>query len=215
MEILKTLFFKKRVKANYRKTTLNEIRKILEEYSNKRISIAECVSNTAPLTAELIFMYSSEKTKTSVYDSVLIMITNYYVMLYMDMYTGFYAVSKNYTCNLVSSLAEEVLNETAKNQNGLKSNNSDTAIQKSRNFTKEMVEVYYRTSIEGCHRYVASSIYSSLLSEHKNPSVNRDLVEHIVRAIQAEKFLAGGFEDSKVNNIINVLDQNSQFQTAD
>ena len=197
MEILKALFSKKRLRANHRKKTLNKIRKILAEYSCKDISIVECVSYTAPLTAELVFMYSSEKTKTSVYDSVLIMITNYYVMLYMDMYTGFYAVSRKHTCNLVSSLVEEVLKETVKNQKGLKSNNPLTTIHKSHDFTREMVEVYYRMGIEGCHRYVASSIYSSLLSENKNPSVKRELVEYIVRTIQAEKYLSGNYADAE------------------
>lgn len=201
MEILKTLFFKKRLRAKYRKRTLNEIRKVLEDYSRKHISIVECVSSTAPLTTELIFMYSSEKTKRSVYDSVLIMITNYFIMLYMDMYTGFNAVSKNHTCNLVSSLAEEILKETAKNQKKLTSNNSDAVIQQSREFTIEMVEVYYRIGIEGCHRYVASSVYSALLSEYKNPSVNRGLVEYIVRTIQAEKFLTDSCEDSKLSMV--------------
>lgn len=191
MEILKTLFLKKRLRPKYRKKTLNEIREILAEYSRKQISIVECVSIVGPLTAELIFMYSADKKNKSVYDSILIMITNYYVMLYMEMYTGFYAVSRNHTCNMVSSLVEEVLKETAKMQKGLKSNDPDMAIHKSGDFTQEMVEVYYRTGIEDCQRYVASSIYLALLSENRNQSVKRDWVEHIVRSVQAEKFLNG------------------------
>lgn len=196
MEILKTLFSKKRLRIEYRKNALNEIRKILAEYSRKHISIVECISNTGPLTADLIFMYSSEKTNKSVYDSILIMITNYYVMLYMDMYTGFYTVSRNHTCNMVSSLVDEILNETAKKQKRLKSHKPNTAIHKSRDFTKQMVEIYYRTGIEDCHRYVASSVYLALLSENKNLSVKRERVERIVRAIQAEKFLTGLFKDA-------------------
>lgn len=195
--MLKTLFFKKRSTKKYRKDTLDKIRKNLVEYSCKDISIVECVSNTAPLTVELIYRYSSEKTKKSEYDSILIMVTNYYVMLYMDMYTGFYAVSRKHTCNLVSSLVEEILEEAAKKKNGLISNHLDTKIHNSRDFTKQMVEVYYRARIEGCHRYLASSVYSALLSENKNLSVKRDWVEHIVRKIQAEKFLIGSYEDAE------------------
>lgn len=198
MEMLKALFFNKRSGTKYRKKTLIEIRKILAKYSCKHISIVECVSKTGPLTAELIFMHSSDKKeKKSVYDSILIMITNYYVMLHMDMYTGFYAVNRKHTFDLVSSLVEEVLKETAKKQGGLKSNDPDKAIQKSRDFTKQMVEVYYRAGIEGCNRYIASSVYSALLSVNKHASVNRDRVEHIVRAIQAERFLTGSYEDAE------------------
>lgn len=197
MDLLKTLFFKKRSRQQYGKNTLDEIRKSLADYSRKQISIVECVSNTGPLTAELIYMYSKEKTNKSVYDTILIMITNYYVMLYMEMYTGFYAVSRNHTCKMVTSMVEEVLKETAKKQKGLKSNDSQTAIQRSSDFTKQMVEVYYRTGIEDCHRYVASSIYWALLSENRNLSVKRDWVEHIVRATQAEKFLTGNYEEAE------------------
>lgn len=200
MEILKTLFSKDKLRPKYTKKTLNEIRKILADYSRKQISIVECVSNTGPLTAELIYMYSSEKTDKNVYDSILIMITNYYVMLYMEMYTGFYAVSRGHTCNMVSSLVEEVLIETAKKQKGLKSSDPQTAIQKSRDFTRQMVEVYYRTGIDDCHRYVATTIYWALLSGNQNLSVRRDWVEHIVRAIQAEKFLTSNYEGAEYSH---------------
>lgn len=196
MEMLKSLFFKKRSRTKYRKNTLNEIRKILAKYSRKHISIVECVSKAGPLTAELIFINNSgKKDKKDVYDSILIMIANYYVMLYMDMYTGYYAVSRKHTGNLVFSLVEEVLKETENKQKELKSNGSDIAILKSRDFTMQMVEVYYRTGIEGCHKYITSSVYSVLLSDNKNISVKRDHIEYIVGAIQAEKFLTGSFGD--------------------
>ena len=197
MEILKTLFFKKSLRPNYTKKSLDEIRKILADYSRKQISIVECVSNTGPLTAELIYKYSTDNKTKSVYDTILVMITNYYVMLYMEMYTGFYAVSRNHTCNMVSSLVEEVLNEMANKQIGLKSNDPHTAIHKSRDFTRQMVEVYYRTGIDDCHRYVATSIYWALLTENRNLSVKREWVEHIVRATQAEKFLTGNYEEAE------------------
>ena len=196
MEMLKTLFSRNRSKSKFRKKTLSEIRKILSEFSRKHISIVECVSKAGPLTTELIFLNSSvKKEKKGVYDSILIMVANYYVMLYMDMYTGYYAVSRKHTCNLVYSLVEEVLKETADKQKVLKSNGSDLAILKSRDFTLQMVEVYYRAGIEGCHNYITSSVYSVLLSDNKNLSVKRDHVEFIVRAIQAEKFLTGSFGD--------------------
>ena len=200
MEILKTLFSKKSLSPKYTKKSLDEIRKILADYFRKQISIVECVSNTGPLTAELIYKYSADNTTKSVYDTILVIITNYYVMLYMEMYTGFYAVSRNHTCNMVSSLVEEVLLEMAKKQKGLKTNDPHTAIHKSRHFTRQMVEVYYRTGIDDCHRYVATSIYWALLTENRNLSVKREWVEQIVRATQAEKFLAGNSEETEFIN---------------
>ena len=191
MEILKTLLFKKRLRPKYRLNTLTEIRKILTEYSRKHITIVECISNTGPLTAELVYIFSSKKPNKNVFDTILIMITTYYVMLYMDMYTGFYTVSRKHTCNMVSSMVEEVLKETAKKQKGIKLNNPYTAIRKSQEFTNQMVDIYYRTGIEDCHRYVASSVYLTLLSENKNQSVKRERVERIIRVIKAEKFLTG------------------------
>ncbi len=199
MNILKTLFLKKRSRPKYRKNALVEIKEILAEYSRKDISIVECVSNTAPLTVELIFMYSSEKTNKSVYNSILIMITNYFVMMYIEMYTGFYAVSRNHTCNMVTSMVDEVLKETAKKQKWLNLDDLQMDIHKSRDFTRQMVEVYYRTGIEDCHRYVTSSIYWVLLAQNKDLSVERDWVEHIVRSIQADKFLSGHNEDAEFN----------------
>ncbi|MEX1015074.1 MAG: hypothetical protein WDZ80_08025 [Candidatus Paceibacterota bacterium] len=199
MNILKTIFTKKRSRPRYRKNAIVEIKEILAEYSRKDISIVECVSNTAPLTVELIFMYSSGNTDKSVYNSILIMITNYFVMMYIEMYTGFYAVSRNHTCNMVSSMVDEVLKETAKKQNGLNLDDLQKDIHKSRDFTRQMVEVYYRTGIEDCHRYVTSSIYWVLLAQNRDLSVERDWVEHIVRSIQAEKFLAGNNNDAEFN----------------
>ena len=197
MNILRRLFSNNKSRIKYRNNILNEIRKNLADYSCKHISIVECVSKTGTLTVDLIYRFSSEKTNKSVYDSILIMITNYYVMLYMDMYTGFYTVSRKHTSNLVFSLVEEVLEEIARKQNGSISNKSVTDIHKSREFTRQVVEVYYRVGIEGCHRFVASSVYSALLSENRNLSVKRDWIEHIVRRIQADKFLAGSYDNAE------------------
>lgn len=191
MEMLTKLLFKKRSSNKQKNNTLIEIRKNLEEYSCNHISIKECVVKTAHLTAELIFLYISEiKEKKSVYDSIIILTSNYYAMLHIDMYTGFYTVNRKYTCDMVSSLVDEVLKESAKKQGGLKSTDLDSAIRLSRDYTQQIVEVYYRAGIEGCQRYITSAIYSTLLSEYNNLSVNRDRIEYVVRTIQAEKVLA-------------------------
>ncbi len=62
MEIFKSLF-KKWSSTEYKNITLNDIRKNLIEYSRKRISIIECVSEIGPLTTELILMDISVKKK--------------------------------------------------------------------------------------------------------------------------------------------------------
>lgn len=196
MEILKSLFRKRSRTKDYNESTLVGIRKNLAEYSGKHISIIECVSRTGPLTTDWILTDSPEKK--DVYDTILIMISNYYIMLHMDMYTGFYSVNRNHTSNLVAGLVEDVLKEASKKHHGLKSTDYNEAIQKSREFTVQMVEVYYRVGIEGCHKYLSSSIYSVLLSVNKNLSVKRDRIESLIRSIQADKYLSG-------NNLIEEL----------
>ena len=195
MEILKSLF-KKRSGTNHIKSPLNEIRKNLGEYSCYHISITECVSKIGPLTTEWILKDNPEKK--DVHDTILIMLSNYYIMLHMDMYTGFYSVNRNHTSNYVNVLVEDVLKVLFKNKRGLNSTDYDAVIQKSRNYTMQLVEVYYKAGIEGCHKYISSSVYSVLLSENKNLSVKRDGIESLMRSIQADKYLSG-------NNVYEVL----------
>ncbi|MCC5907573.1 MAG: hypothetical protein JJU13_15275 [Balneolaceae bacterium] len=205
MEIFKSLF-KKWSNTEYKNSTLNDIRKNLDEYSRKRISIIECVSEIGPLTTELILMDISVKNeKKDLYDSILIMISNYYIMLHMHMYTGFYLVNRQHICDLVAGLVkdvlEDLLKEPSRKQRGLKSTDYDTAIQLSREFAMQLVEEYYRGGIEGCHRYISSSVYSVLLSENKNLSVKPEYIEEsLVRSIQAYKYLTIDIDAKQFSN---------------
>jgi len=198
MEMFKSLFKRRSGKRNTN-GTLNNIRKNLAEYTFKHVSIIECVSKTAPLTTELILLdSSSKKERSDVYDSILIMVSNYYMMLHMDMYTGFYAVNRKHTSGLVGSLADDALKVASENQRGLKAINHEAATQKSLDFAKQIVEVYYTSGTEGCQRYIASSIYSVLVSSNNDRSVKSDRIEFIVRSIRADKYLSGNYDNEEL-----------------
>jgi hypothetical protein len=166
---------------------LNTIKQNLAEYYFRNITFSECLSKTSPMTADLIIKYGAEENQPkSGYDTILFIVTNYYTMLHIDMYTGFYAINKNYTYNHVTILVEEALKEID-NNGGFKTHRYKYILQKSRDFTKEMVEVYYRVGTYGCHDFVVSSIYSILLSVNMKKTVGRDQIENIIHTIQAEK----------------------------
>lgn len=197
MKDVANLFSAKKTGAVNKHYTLNAIRQILAEYSGRHISITECLSKAGSMTADLIFThYAEAKTdkNKSTYDTILIMATNYFAMLHMDMYTGFYAVNKTHTVNQVAALVENVLRETADNR-GLKTHTFDEAIRESLDFTEQMVDVYYRAGTEGCHRFISSAIYSLLLFKNRNLSVKREQIEEAVRTIQAEKYLAANYKN--------------------
>ncbi len=126
-------------------------------------------------------------------------------MLHMHMYTGFYLVNRQHICNLVAGLVEDVLEglskESSIKQRGLKSTDYDTAIHLSREFAMQLVEVYYRAGIEGCHRCISSSVHSVLLSENKDLSVKPKYIEeNLVQSIQAYKYLTIDIDAKQFSN---------------
>jgi hypothetical protein len=202
MKGLTDLLFNKNSNDINKERALNAIKQNLAEYYCKKISFIECLSQTAPMTADLIIKYGiSGKTPKSAYDTILIIATNYYAMLHMDMYTGFYAINKEYTYNQVTNLVEGALKEIDEN-GGFKAHKFEYVLRTSRDFTRQMIEVYYRVGTEGCHKFVVSSIYSVLLSVNLKHSVERDRIENTVRTIQAEKFFIGNHhnDQSSVEN---------------
>lgn len=167
---------------------LNAIKQNLAEYFCKNITFNECLSQTGPMTTDLIIKYGTEeKQPKNVYDTILIITTNYYTMLHIDMYTGFYTINKDYTYNQVANLVEGALKEID-NNGGFKAYSYEKILQKSRDFTKQMVEVYYRLGTDGCHKFVISSIYSVLLSGNMRNIAGMNQIENTVHTIQAEKF---------------------------
>ncbi len=188
MKGLSDLLFNKKTKDVNKERALNGIKQKLAEYYYKNISFIECLSQTAPMTADLIINYGIEgKAPKSAYDTILIIATNYYAMLHMDMYTGFYANNKEYTYNQVTNLVEGALNKINE-KGGYKAHNFKYVLRTSRDFTRQMIEVYYRVGTDGCHKFVVSSIYSVLLSVNLKDSVERRQIDNTVRTIQAEKF---------------------------
>lgn len=197
MKGLTDLLFNKNSRDINKERAINAIKQNLAEYYCENISFIECLSQTAPMTADLIIKYGTEgDAPKSAYDAILIIATNYYAMLHMDMYTGFYAIDKEYTYNQVTSLVEGALKEIDA-EKGFKTHNFDYALRTSRDFTRQMIEVYYRVGTDGCHKFVVSSIYSVLLSVNLKHSVERDRIENAVRTIQAEKFFIGNHHNQK------------------
>lgn len=202
MKGLSDLLFNKNSRDIHKEKVLNAIKQNLAEYYCKNISFIECLSKTAPMTADLIIKYGTEeKAPKSAYDTIQIIATNYYAMLHMDMYTGFYAINKEYTYNQVTTLVEGALKEINE-KGGFKAHKFDYVLRISREFTSQMIEVYYRVGTEGCHKFVVSSIYSVLLSVNLKHSRGREQIEDTVRNIQAEKFFIGNHHNdhSSVDN---------------
>jgi len=166
---------------------LNTIKQNLAEYYFRNITFSECLSKTSPLIADLIIKYGTKENQPkSAYDTFLVIAINYFTMLHIDIYTGFYAINKDFTYKQVTNLVEEALKEVDKN-GGFKAHRYKYILQKSRDFTKEMVDVYYREGTYGCHEFVISSIYSILLSVNMKKTVGRDQIENIIHTIQADK----------------------------
>ncbi len=170
---------------------LNAIKQNLGKYYSRKITIKECLLQSGPLTADLIFQYSAEENyPKKAYDTILVIATNYFAMLHMDMYTGFYAVNKAHTYNQVSKLVEEALEEM--NNNGrFQAYKYNSLLRESRDFTKQMVEVYYRMGTDGCQEFVVSTIYAVLSSLDIKGAVGKDQIENTVRTIEAEKIFHG------------------------
>lgn len=180
------------------KVALDTIRENLAGYSNKNITITECLSVTGPMTADLIVHHEPEMdVSADEYDRIIIIAVNYYVMLYMDVYTGFYAVNKKHICDQISAMVEDALKIISEKKQ-FKSYNLETAIQKSRFITQQLVDIYYRIGVEGCQRYVPAAIYSVLLAKNRNPVVNRNQIEKTVRTIHAEEYLMPAYNNDSL-----------------
>lgn len=192
MKGLTDLLFNKDPRDINKERALNAIKQNLAEYYCNNISFIECLSQTAPMTADLIIKYGTDGAPKSAYDTILIIATNYYAMLHMDMFSGIYAINKEYTYNQVTNLVEGALKEIDR-EDGFKTHDFEYVLLRSRDFTKQMIEVYYRVGTKGCHKFVVSSIYSVLLSVNLKHSVERDQIENTVRTIQAEKFFIGNY----------------------
>lgn len=201
MKGLTDLLFNKNPRNINKERALSAIKKKLAEYYCNNISFIECLSQTAPMTADLIIKYGTNgDAPKSAYDTILIIATNYYAMLRMDMYSGMYAFNKKYEYNRVTKYVEGALEEIFR-ENGFKAHDFEYVLRISRDFTKQMIEVYYRVGTKGCHKFVVSSIYSVLLSVNLKHSVERDQIEDTVKTIQAEKYFIENHQHNDQSSI--------------
>ncbi|WP_340106924.1 hypothetical protein [Rhodohalobacter sp. 8-1] len=184
--------FKRPKKSIERKRKLlTLIRKNLENYSSRHISIKECLSKAGSLTTDLILYHNAENEVTdSARDSIFIVTVNYYAMLYMQLFTGNFTVEKRHTYKQIITLVEDVLKETDKNS-GLKTDDINEAMYTSREFSKQMVDIYYRAGSDGCQKYLTASIYSILLPGNGYQAVDREKIDTAIIALDADKFLNG------------------------
>lgn len=93
--------------ADKKSCLIKSIRRHYEIYSRKNISISKCLSTSGALTAGFI-AYNNiyVNIPKTTYDTIVIVAINYYAMLYMDMFSGYYTVNRQHTYLQVYSLAE-------------------------------------------------------------------------------------------------------------
>jgi len=115
------------------------------------------------------------------------MFTSYYVILHTNNYTGDYTVNKDYIFKQLIEISNDVMRETANNQK-FKSYNLHKAFLKSHDYISQLLDVYYKTGIDGCLKYLTFSIYSALLSVDKDYALSKHKIENVIRTVQAEKF---------------------------
>jgi len=190
MRLLNAIFVKNARRKNVtRKKTLDEINHHLMEFSCSNIPLNVCLSKTGALSADLITNHYSEVTvPKNIYDSILIMFTSYYVLLHINNYTGNYTINKDYIYKQLVEISDEVMSETANNRK-FKSYNLHIANHKSCDYIRQLLDVYYKSGIDGCLKYLTFSIYSALLSVDKEYALSKNKIENVIRTVQAEKFL--------------------------
>lgn len=165
------------------------ITKNLENYSLRLISIKECISNAGALTTDMILYQNADnEISNSARDGIFIVSVNYYAMLYMQLFTGNFTVDRRHTYQQVISLMEDVLTDADKN-GVLWTEDFPEAINSSREFSRQMVDFFYRAGTDGCQKYLTASIYSILLPGNGYSAINRRQIENEIQALNAEKFL--------------------------
>ena len=190
MELLNKILFKGRSnKTTTRKQTLEDIKHHLHEFYCRMVPFSQCLSKTGTLSAELITNHYSEgKVSDEIYDIILLMFVNYYVVLHIDNYSGDRSIDKDFIYDHVAKISDKAISEIVRNRN-FKSYDRRTASLKSRDFARQLVDVYYISAIGGCLKYVTFAIYSALQSVDKKHVLSKTRIENIIRSVQAEKFL--------------------------
>jgi len=172
-----------------RKKMLDAINGNLHEYFTRKISIKDCLLKTGQLTTDLIvYHYSDVKLPSKKQSIIEMMIINYYVILHIDMYTGFYTVNKEFIYKIALNLSEEILKQSMAIRR-LKMDEYENLKVQSRDFLHKQVYIIYRLGAEGCIRHVSAAIYNEILSADKNTNLSIEMIMDGIRSVQSKKFL--------------------------
>ncbi len=161
-------------------------------YLQKEISIQEYLSKISCLTADLLSSHFKFEMPRELQDRTIMMIANYYIMLHMDMYTGFYTIDRNYIYEQETRLSDEVFNKTGLEGAGYllyKKNENELIRVRSHEYIKEQLEVYYNKGTEGCLKQLARSIYALISKLDDNHARSEDKIEEVIQSVQIGKIL--------------------------
>lgn len=187
-----------------KKRVLESIKKNLENFNKRNISIGECLNKTGGLTADLIVYQNTDVyIPQRVYNSISKMATNYYVLLYMvDIHTSFYVLNKKNVYDQIVELMTEILAEE-EGVNILSLTDKTGKFEYSvYDFSKELVDVYYSEGYEGCLQYLASSVYSVIKSVNENPALDKSKIEQIFRELP-DRTLFTQLEGNEISQFLN------------
>lgn len=176
-----------------KREVIKSIKNNYTAYSHKYMSVTECLPVSGVLTADLIIYHNIEvNIPKSDYNTIFVVAVNYYAMLFMDLFKGYYAVNRSHTYQQVHSLVKNVL-KTKSNATAMEIDDVDEAVHSSRDISKQVVDIFYRAGAEGCKKHLAVSIYAILLNSNRYRSVNRGQIDTIIRDLYSKKLLDGSF----------------------
>ena len=161
-------------------------------YLQKEISIQEYLSKISCLTADLLSSHFKFEMPKKLYHRTSMMITNYYIMIHMDMYTGFYTIDRNYIYEQKTRLSDEISKKIGLDGGGylLYKKNEDELIRlRSHEYIKEQLEVYYNKGTEGCLKQLAGSIYTWISNLDDNHVISEEKIEEVIQSVQIGKVL--------------------------
>jgi len=172
-----------------RKKMLDAINGNLHEYFRRKISIKDCLIKTGQLATDLIvYHYSDVKLPRKTQSIIEMMITNYHVILHIDMYTGFYTVNREFIYKMALNLSEEILKQPMAVRR-LKMDEYENLEAQNRDFLRKQVNIIYRMGAEGCMRHLTAAIYNEILSADKNTNLSKQKIEDVILSVQSRKFL--------------------------
>jgi len=192
MNLLKYFSFKTRPANKKKERVLESIKKNLKDYNSHQISIVECLYKTGGLTADLIVYDNTDVyIPQKIYNAVSEMATNYYAMLYVvDIHTSYYELNKKNVYDEVLKLMTEIREEEDSRESRIIVDDSRERIYSARDFTRQLVDAYYKVGYGGCHTHLVSSVYSVLEFVNQKSDLNKNNIENIIKELPESTFFA-------------------------